>query len=785
MRHARIFLPLLATVALFVSLRPVEPPVNASPAAKANIVRPTTSYPETTAVAASPTADVTPRLTYATDRVMVRPRDGMSLERLARRYGVTVARAVGSAGVGALTVPAGADHQDFVAELAADVDVLTAAPEGRMYGASNPPATASWHMDQINRPAQDNTLSSIVVAVVDTGVAYENYTGGGATFVRASGFTGVTIVAPLDLVQNDGHPNDDHQHGTHIASLILSKGAIKGVAAGAALMPIKVLDNTNSGSEIDLIDAIDHAVANGADVINLALAFPLGYVPSLELQEALFAAHEAGVIVVAAAGNDGEDEICWPAASPLAIAVGSVRSNATSGTHLETYSNRGPGLDVVAPGGSMTLDHNADGWADGLAAQTIALNNPGTISWVMYQGTSQATALVSGAVVRLLKDGVAPENIPARLQEGSFSATDALSVGNGAEPLDVTAARASTAQGEAIAAGAMAFVRRFNVGGNIELEPTVRVVAVDEAGGRLTLGEVLVEIVDEDGARWESCVITSTSGGLCEVSAGRYTNPATAPDAWIYRVVGVVTGGVAHRPTRAMFSSDAGEAILSAIDTAGLSTDRSIALYWPQGTDPELGLLHESFSVTSTASYLADAPTVTNFLRSHVGPLIDHESNVTLDLEGTGILDVPLGGWGFMAKKMDLDGGGVGPLGGRLSKHLFLNGSAYASGDLGWHGAHLFAYHTGVMTPGHDELGLNGLVARLDKPVVGSPLAGTWIGGFVTDGGAIGPDGLEEAVALPAAGTLTIGHLLSSGGPSGAGELSQWMFDDEGETYEE
>ena len=559
----------------------------------------------------------------------------------------------------------------------------------------------------------------------------------------------------------------------------MSKGAIPGVAAGAKLMPIKVLDSTNSGSELDLIDALAHAVTNGADVINLSLAFPLGYAPSVELQEALHDAWAADVVMVAAAGNDGADELAWPAASPLVISVGSVRSNATNGTHLAAYSNRGPGLDVVAPGGSLDLDVNGDGWADGVVAQTISLGNPGTISWVLYQGTSQSAALVSGTVLRMLKDGDAPDTIRARLQTGAFSAPNLLSSGSGSPRLNVTSARASTASGGRYTAGAMGFVRRFTVNGQVEIEPTLRVVAMDPTGARLDAGEVVVRIVDEDGVRWDSCTVGVGDGGMCEIVAGRYTDPAVSPDAWIYTVAAVVDGGVGHRPTRALFASDAGEAILAAVEAANVDPDRSLAVYWPQGVDPELGSLHEAFSVTTTGSFLADAPVVTTFTRSHVATQITQENNVPLDLEGTGVITFPTEGWGFMAKQVDLDGGGVGGLGGRLAKLLFLNGSAYASGDLGWHGAHMFAYHDGVIAPNHDEVGVNGEVVDLFDPIVSGPLLGTHIAGLVTSGGRIAADGYEEAVALPAAGALTIGRLAGVATPTGAGEVSVWMMDDD------
>jgi len=727
---------------------------------------------------AGPQTAAPPAPLYRSDRVMVRPQPGTTIDQLASVLGTAVARDLGPAGVGALAVPHGIDALAFADTVAATRGVATASREARFYGASGPPASASWHMDSIQRPAQDNTLSSWVVAVLDTGVAYEEYTSPGGTYhKRASGFTNVNVVSPADFVENDGHANDDHQHGTHIASIILSKSAIKGAAAGASLMPVKVLDSTNAGSELDLIDGIDHAVLNGADVINMSLSFPLGYVASVELQQALLDADSAGVVMVAAAGNEGEDELAWPAASPLTVSVGSVRSDATGSDDLEWYSNRGPGLDVVAPGGSLLLDDNNDGYGDGIAAQTIDLQAPGATSYVMYQGTSQAAAMVSGAVVHLLDDGVAPADVRARLQ-GSFSAAGAIADGSGGDILDIPATQANTGSGDDLAVGGMSFVKRYLVGGQMSIEPTLRVVAVDELGDLVTSGTVLVQVEDETGLVWKSCALDTD--GTCDVVVGTYVDNTSAPTAWTYSVVGLVSGGVAHRPSRAVFTSDSTEIVLAAIDDAAIDSDRALALYWPAGSDPELGQLAEAFSVTSTGTELADAPVIGSFLRGHVNALIVSETTLNLDIDaiGTGVFQTPAGGWGVLeSRELDLDGGGAGPLGGRVTKLLAVNGSSHASNGFGWHGTHLFAHHGGAIAPSILGLGLNGEAVRLDGPASGV-VAGTYLGDWVDGGGDVAADGYEAGRALLASGTLDIGRLLTVDTTAGSGEESEFLCED-------
>jgi len=728
------------------------------------------------AVASAPADAAAQRPLLRADRVMVRAAD---LDAVAAAHGTSVVRAPGGAGVGALAVPDGVDPDALVAQLSTDPRVATAAREARFYGASGPPASMHWHMDAVDAPAPDTGLSSWVVAVLDTGVAYENYNDGTTQYAQASGMASVTVVDPLDLVENDGHPNDDHMHGTHIASIILSKANIPGVASGASLMPVKVLDDTNAGTELDLIDGIDHAVLEGADVINLSLSFPLGYLPSVELRQALSDAHDAGVVLVAAAGNDGEDEIAWPAAHPLVIAVGSSTPTATAADDIASYSNRGPGLDVLAPGGTLSVDHNSDGWGDGIAAQTIASGDPSTIAWYLYEGTSQATAMVSGTVVRLLDDGVAPDDVRARLQAGAFSASDAATYGSGVGPLDVPTVRAATDSDEVLSAGGMAFIRRYVTGSTVEHEPTVQVVVVDDAGNLVTSGDVLVQVEDDVGVSWASCSLNVD--GLCEEDMGLFTVTTGAPDAWLYTVVGVVRGGVAHRPRRAVFTSDGTEIVMAAIDDAAVDSDRAIAVWWPQGNDPDLGQLSESFSITATGSDLGDAPVIGNFTRGHVTSLIDSETTVSLDVEGTGLMGTQPGGFGFMdAKELDLDGGGTGLLGSRTTKLLALDGSSYASGDLGWHAGHLFAAHDDVIAPAtHGTLGLNGTSVPLDGSLP-SGVSGTALGNWVDAGGSVASDGYEAARALSGAGTLDIGRLAAASDTSGNGESSLFVcYDDD------
>ena len=269
-----------------------------------------------------------------------------------------------------------------------------------------------------------NHGQGVVVAVIDSGVAYEDFTGPGpinpsTIYKKAPDLAAKAFVAPYDFVNRDTHPNDDNGHGTHVTGTIAedtnNNYGLAGIAYNATIMPLKVIGFDGTGADADLVEALYYAVDHGARIINMSLGFTGTGTPDASgtpctevvgLNAALDYAYSHGVVVVAAAGNDGANVVTCPAAYPTVIAVGSTRFDGTR----PSYSNTGSALDIAAPGGDPTVDQNHDGFSDGVVSETycydyftlLLLQSYDRFCDIFMSGTSMATPHVAGLAALLL-----------------------------------------------------------------------------------------------------------------------------------------------------------------------------------------------------------------------------------------------------------------------------------------------------------------------------------------------------------------------------------------------
>lgn len=271
-----------------------------------------------------------------------------------------------------------------------------------------------WNFRKIGmESAWDVSMGAgVVVAVLDTGVAYEDYTQGSKKYFKAPDLSGVSFVSGYDFVNNDTHPNDDMGHGTHVSGTIAgtlnNTIGVAGIAPLASIMPVKVLNSRGSGTYASVADGIRFAADNGADIINMSLG---GTATSETIRAAIQYAHEKGVVIIAASGNGGTGTVGYPAAyDEYVIAVGAVRYDNAK----PWYSNWGTSLDIVAPGGDTGVDQDGDGYTDGILQQTFQGSNYGAFQYLSQAGTSMAAPHVSGVAALLIAHGNATTSANVR-----------------------------------------------------------------------------------------------------------------------------------------------------------------------------------------------------------------------------------------------------------------------------------------------------------------------------------------------------------------------------------
>ena len=321
------------------------------------------------------------------------------------RSGITLARSVGDSEVDGL-----------LARIRQHPEVEAAEPlftYSTSFAPNDPHYAKQWNMKLIKaeRAWDRSRGKGVVVAVLDTGIAYEDT----EDFAQVPDLKGAKFAKGYDFVNDDDGAHDDHGHGTHVAGTIAQRThngeGVTGVAFEATLMPVKVLDAFGSGTSSDIADAIRWAADNGAKVINMSLG---GGARSEVMERAVTYARGKGVTIVAAAGNAGRGVVEFPAAYPGVIAVSAVGPTGK----LAPYSSWGPQIAIAAPGGDKT--RSAD---DGVLQNTIDPRDPKKSVYAAYQGTSMATPHVAGVAALLISAGASsPEEVEKALFAGAKKA---------------------------------------------------------------------------------------------------------------------------------------------------------------------------------------------------------------------------------------------------------------------------------------------------------------------------------------------------------------------------
>jgi len=292
-----------------------------------------------------------------------------------------------------LDIPAKKSAANFIAELEEQPNVEAVEPDyviTRSATASDPHYTRQWYHQVVGiEDAWDVTTGSseVVVAIIDDGLDINHQ-----EFKNR-------IIAPYDVVLDSKLEITAGEHGTHIAGIIASSinndygGA--GIAPNIKIMPINVFDGENARHS-DVITAIDYAIKQGADIINLSLG---GTDSSALFNEAIQRAHKAGLLIIAAAGNDGKNIYDYPASYDHVIGV----SATDKSDKIARYSNYGSTIDLAAPGTGIysTLPYNTYGY---------------------MTGTSMATPIVAGvaALVWSINPSLTNEQIEQQLYRTSF-----------------------------------------------------------------------------------------------------------------------------------------------------------------------------------------------------------------------------------------------------------------------------------------------------------------------------------------------------------------------------
>ncbi len=420
-----------------------------------------------------------------------------------------------------------------IAKLEKDPDVLYISPDRTVHLNNNYETYEPAVLADVAAQQYGLDGTGIGVAVIDSGIADH------ADF-RTAGVS--RVIHSESFVAGSTSTVDAYGHGTHVAGIVAGNGAASGAGSGyskqlpgmatnANIINLRVLDQNGSGTDSQVIAAIQRAIQLKSQynirVINLSLGRPVFESYTLDpLCQAVEQAWAAGIVVVVAAGNNGRDNsyhtrgfatIGAPGNDPAVITVGATRTFQTDtrvDDAIASYSSKGPTLidhivkpDIVAPGNRtvslLVKNSTLDAQNPGLeVAPTGTCSTTCTAKYFRLSGTSMATPVVSGAVALMLQDDptLTPDTVKARLMKTAWKGfgvyTNSYDVFNnlynnqydvftyGAGYLDIDAALANN-----------------DVANGVALSPTANYNPVNKT----------VTIVNTNSVTWGNSVVWGTS----------------------------------------------------------------------------------------------------------------------------------------------------------------------------------------------------------------------------------------------------------------------------------
>lgn len=357
---------------------------------------------------------------YSREKVLVKFKPGLttqSADSLLKAYQAESYHLIPKINVYVVRIEDGVSVEDTLSALKVNPDVLYAGPDYKLrlcatpndqlfsyqYALSNPGGVLLIPGSPTGKPQADIKATgawdyakgdpNVLIAVLDTGIDYTH-----------PELVNQVIDHGKDFVNDDDEAYDDVWHGTHVAGIIAAQtnnsAGIAGVAWNCRLLAGKIIGAEGEGDYSDLIEALIWAAdyTNGAakvGVINMSIG---GTEPDEFLEEALQYAYNKGIVLVAAAGNDGSQGVYYPAAyDNYCLAVGATDYN----DQIADFSNYGPEMDVAAPGVGI------------ISTYPVALTDPGYLPYAFADGTSMAAPHVAGlaALIKSVKPWLYPGDI--------------------------------------------------------------------------------------------------------------------------------------------------------------------------------------------------------------------------------------------------------------------------------------------------------------------------------------------------------------------------------------